>query len=57
MRKQEGPATPSVLVSPQQSGYVSGPSHPAFDRLENMRTKQLEEVSPPALDLRGKISD
>jgi hypothetical protein len=49
MRKQEYQAIRNTPVTPQRvepfSGSVPGPSHPAFDRLEEMKAKQLKEVS------------
>ena len=53
MRGRDGLATHNTSVAPRSveppSGSVSGPSHPAFDRLEEMRTKELKDVS-------GKLS-
>ena len=55
MRKQESQAIHSTPATPRRvepfSKSVSGPSHPAFDRLEEMRIKQLQEVTWPALHL------
>jgi len=49
MRKQDGSATRNMPVTPRTTEFSSesapGPSHPAFDRLEEMRTKELQEVS------------
>ena len=49
MRKQEGSAVRGTPVTPRRVAPLCEsppkPSHPAFDRLEEMRTKQLEEVS------------
>jgi len=50
MRKQEGSTIRGTSVTARRiepfSESVPGPSHPAFDRLEEMKAKQLKEVSP-----------
>lgn len=51
MNKADGLAirnTPANRRIEPFSGSDSGPSHPAFDRLEEMKIKQLEEVTFPA---------
>ena len=49
MRGQGDLATHNAPLAPHRvessSGYVPGPSHPAFDRLEEMRMKELQDVS------------
>lgn len=48
MRKQEGSAIRNTPVTPRHiapsSESASGPSHPAFDRLEEMKVKELQGV-------------
>ena len=44
MRKQEDTAH-STPATPRRSESIPRPSHPAFDRLEEMEVKQLKEVS------------
>lgn len=45
MRKNEGSATTTPRRVEPSSGFIPRPSHPAFDRLEEMKAKQLTEVS------------
>lgn len=48
MRKQEGSAASGTPITTQHieppSESTPGPSHPAFNRLEEMKAKQLKEV-------------
>ena len=45
MRKQEGSATATHRRVEPFGESIPRPSHPAFDRLEEMKAKQLKEVS------------
>jgi len=45
MRKHEGSAITTPLRAQPSGESIPRPSHPAFDRLEEMKAKQLTEVS------------
>ena len=52
MRRQEGStirSTPAITQHVESSsGSIHGPSHPAFDRLEEVEAAQVKEVSKPS---------